>query len=215
MPELRQNSFKRQVAYKVRIVDVIRGNFVRDNISAGYIKLNEANVSRVNIIGTVVYKQEREINYSNYSSMVVDDGTEIISLRSFEDNKFFPKIDVGDVVLVIGKVREFNDERYIIPEILKKTENIGWLNVRKRELNNNNFVINNDVEAKGNALVEGTISLNEEIYPLIKKLDSGDGVLVKNIIKNSDNKETEDIIKRLLENGSIFEVKPGRVKVLE
>jgi len=34
----------------------------------------------------------------------------------------FDKFNVGDNILLIGKVREYNGENYIIPEIMKKSE---------------------------------------------------------------------------------------------
>ena len=56
---------------------------------------------------------------------------------------------------------------------------------------------------------------NEEIYLLIKKLDSGDGASIEDVVSESKNKESEGIIEKLLQNGDIFEIRPGRVKVLE
>src|SRR3989338_2288900 len=109
MPE--SQKFQRQIAYKLRIADILEGQFTKDDISAGYIKLNGISVSRVNVICTLVYKQEQA---GSYSSAVIDDGTGIISMRSFESDSF-SKFDVGDVILVIGRIREFSNEKYIIP----------------------------------------------------------------------------------------------------
>src|SRR3989344_7402622 len=130
MPDLEQKTFQRQVAYKVKISDILNGNFVKEEFSAGYVKLSGKNVSRVNIIATVVYKAEQ----SSTASAVIDDSTGKVLLRSFENNDIFSKVDIGDVVLVIGKIREFNNERYVVPEILKKVSNTEWMNVRKLEV---------------------------------------------------------------------------------
>ena len=126
MPELEQKAFqKRQVAYKIRVSDILNGNLEKEEFS-GNIRLSNTNVSRVNIIATVIYKSEE----FNYSSTVVDDGTGKIQLRSFENNSYFSKADVGDAVLVIGKIRDFNGEKYIMPEIFKKIEDSKWADVR-------------------------------------------------------------------------------------
>ena len=50
---------------------------------------------------------------------------------------------------------------------------------------------------------------------MIKKLDEGDGVLIDDVIKSSKIGDAEEIINRLLENGDIFEIKPGKLKILE
>ena len=210
MPELEQKEFqKRQIAYKISIADILKSNFVKDNFSVGYIKLNGLNISRVNVIGTVVYKIEKDTN----PIIFLDDGTGKISLRSFESNYFFSKIDVGDVALVIGRVREFNGEIYIMQEILKKVDNVDWLNLRKLELKNINY---HDEDLKNSdANSADAVDFNEEIFSLIRKLDDGNGAITDDVIKNSNKSDAEKIINKLLENGDIFEIKPGKIKVLE
>ena len=211
MPELEQKSFqKRQVAYKVRIADLLNGNFIKDNLSAGYIKLNDVNVSRVNIIAAVVYKSGKE---QNYTTAIVDDGTSKILLRSFENNDIFSKIDVGDVILVIGRIREYTSEKYISPEIIKKINNIAWVNVRKFEVKEQ--VVENAEPQTAAKIEELTSNIHEKICLLIKELDSGEGVLIEEVVNQSKMKDVDEIINKLLENGDIFEIKPGRVKVLE
>ena len=196
MPELEQKTFqKRQVAYKVRISDIL------DNV----------NISRVNIIATIVYKSEA----SNYNSAVIDDGTGRISLRSFENNAAFSKIDVGDTILIIGKIRKFNDEKYIMPEIFKKINNMEWLNLRKLELRNKSY-INDSIKTENKDVIkEAVVGNMGYVYSVIKKLDTGDGVSVEDVIKTSNDKNTENVIKVLLENGDVFEIRPGKLKVLE
>ncbi len=210
MPELQQKTLQRQIAYKVKISDVLNGSFTKDEIFSGYIKINDANVSRVNIIATVVYKSEGQ----SYASAIIDDGTGRISLRSFENRNKFSNIDVGDVVLMIGKIRDFNNEKYVIPEILKKVS-LEWLSVRKTELKHSNMIEDKAKIENKNLIEEVAININEEIYLLIKKLDNGDGVAIEDVVKNSNNNKVEQIIKKLLESGDIFEIKPGKIKLLE
>lgn len=201
---------KRQVAHKVNVSGILNAGFAKDEVSAGYIKLGDVNVSRVNVLATVVHKSE-----GAYANAVVDDGTGKISLRTFDNSGIFSKADVGDFVLIIGRIREFNNEKYIIPEILKKI-NIEWVNVRKLELKNSGLVEENaenkisDVHAD-----EKAAGIDGEVYLLIKRLDSGEGVPVDELIKSSNNTKAEAIINKLMESGDIFEIKPGRLKVLE
>ena len=103
---------KRLVARKARISDILQADFARDDSSAGFIKVGGLNISRVSMLGAVVHKSE-----GAYAGAVIDDGTGKISLRAFENIGVFSKADVGDFVLVIGKIRSFNDEKYVMPEI--------------------------------------------------------------------------------------------------
>lgn len=209
MPE--QTFQKRQVAYKVRISDILDSNFAKDELSAGYVKLGDKNISRVNVLAAIVHKSE-----SPYANAVIDDGTGKISLRTFENIGIFSKVDVGDFVTVVGKIREYNNEKYIIPEILKKTD-VGWMNARKLELKNFRL----DTDSKNNKMnddknpVKNSLGIDEEVYLLIKKLDNGDGADVDDIIKSANDTKAEVAINKLMESGDIFEIKPGRLKVLE
>ena len=209
MPELEQKAFqKRQVAYKLNISDILNGNLEKEELS-GNIRLSNTNVSRVNIIATVIYKSEE----FNYSSAVIDDGTGKIQLRSFENSAYFSKADVGDAVLVIGKIREFNNEKYIIPEIFKKVDNNKWMDARKLELKDMRIIGDNT-----NPLAKGPVEdskINDDIFSLIKKLDNGDGASFDEVIKIAGSIDAEKILSTLLKNGDVFEIKPGRLKVLE
>jgi len=210
MPELEKTFQKRQIAYKARVSDILNCSFSKDELSAGYIKLNGLNVSRVNVIANIVYKSGDD---QNYNSALIDDGTGKILLRTFENTNLFAKADVGDIVLVIGKIREYNNERYILPEIVRKLEKFEWMNLRKIELKDN--VIEQAKEPVNEAVEESAKNIGEEIYLLIKKLDDGDGASIEDVIKESNNPDAEKIISRLLENGDVFEIKPGKLKVLE
>ena len=212
MPDLEQKSFqKRQVACKVWISDILNSNFMKDETSAGYIKINDAVVSRVNLIATVVYKADQE---QNLGSVMIDDGTGKILLKSFENFAPFSKVDVGDMVMVVGRIREFSSEKYLMPEILKKLNDNNWMAVRKLELKNH-LLVEQKEEKIGDTNVDISVNTGEQVYILIKKLDTGDGADIDEVIKNSNLNDAESIVNRLLENGDIFEIKPGRVKVLE
>ena len=209
MPEPEQQ-FKRQVAYKIRILDILNSNFSKDEVSAGYIILNGAGISRVNLIATLVYKSDEV----SQTSGIIDDGTGKISMRVFDGQNIFFKIEVGDVVLVIGKIREFNNERYIYPEILRKAS-IEWLNLRRLELGKPIEKLQEKEESVIIEEVTEPATVFQQIYGLIKEFDKGEGATIEDVIKNSKTSEAEDIINKLLKNGDVFEIRPGRLKVQE
>ncbi len=208
---------KRQVAYKIRIKDILNGSYVKEEgWQPNYIEVNGNKVSRVNLIGIVVLK-------SDQNNMVLDDGSGRVPLRVFENNGFFEKVDVGDIVLLIGRPREFGSEKYVMPEIIKKIEDSGWANVRKKELKLNDVVIN-EVEEKAEEVkgvveeVEGADdpeTNSDKIFNFIKESDKGEGVNTEDVLGNIKEEGAEGMINKLLERGEIFEVSPGKLKVLE
>lgn len=52
------------------------------------------------------------------------------------------------------------------------------------------------------------------VREIIKELDSGDGADIDEIVLKSEIDETEKIIDNLLRDGEIYEIRPGRVKLL-
>ena len=49
------------------------------------------------------------------NNILIDDGTEKIMVRFFEENKNLLDLEVGEVVFILGRVREYQKEKYILP----------------------------------------------------------------------------------------------------
>lgn len=186
-----------QCAKKLRIIDVLNSQYVKEEgLNPNYLIVNDEKVFRVNIIGTLVGIRIEE-NEADF-----DDSTGMILLKSFEERKVFENFKPGDLVLVIGKPREFNN-KYLVPEIIKKTS-MDWLLVRKKELKN--------FKTKVSEVVEKKTSMND-LLDKIKSLDDGNGVLIEQLIK--EDPENEKKIQYLLKEGELFQPSQGKVKVLE
>lgn len=117
---------KRQVAYKVKIKDIVNASYVvLEGWDPNYIVIDGKKASRINVIGTIIAKEN--------NSLMIDDGSGNIQVRNFEDNKDYAQFNEGDIINVVGKVREYNSEKYIIDEFIKKTD-ARWLILRKKEI---------------------------------------------------------------------------------
>jgi len=225
---------KRLVAHKICIKDIIESKYViEEGWQPNYIiTKNGKQISRANVIGTIVLKTDGE--NVNYKSIVLDDGTGKISIRSFDEKNPLLNFNIGDIVLLIGKLRQYGQEKYIVPEIVKKIENKAWIELRKFELGRKQTASNQDSEStkqalpvQKEALIENvvldeeivtenkTISTSEKILSLVKELDNGTGADMQELINKSSIEESEKIVKTLLEQGEIFEIKPGKLKILE
>ncbi len=206
---------KRLVAQKVSIKEILQGEYVKeDGWNPNYIITDGKKIYRINLISVVLSKSNQ--TDTNYYSLLLDDGTSKISARSFEKNYIIENLEIGDVVLLIGRAREYGKERYVIPEIIKKIENKGWIEVRKLELRKNEE--KKKIEEKVERVSEEEVITepsSQVIYNLIKKMDNGNGVDFDSVIKNSNLSNTEEIISNLLQEGEVFELRPGKLKVLE
>lgn len=204
---------KRWIAHKLNIKDLS----IEEYDEKGYIKYGEINVRRVRIMGSVVSKFISDDK--NYGFLVMDDGTETIRVRSFEDSlELIKKTEIGDVIDVIGRIRKYEEEIYIIPEIIKKIDDLNWLILRKLELIKQNKNFNLYENSEPDSLKEDSKeeSHREKIVELIKRFDLGDGVEISKIKEEyKDSEKVEDIIKELLNEGELFEPVPEKIKLLE
>jgi len=197
----------RQVAYIINLKDLSNGTFVKEEgWSPNYVSISDKKVSRVNFIAAIINVEQE----NNVQNMLVDDGTGKISLRNFEAPF---NVTVGDIVLIIGRVRQFGNEIYITPEIIKKNIDTKWSAVWKELALKQDVQVVPKIEEK----VE-EISITEEpksnvnsILEKIKELDDGSGANYEEILKTTDEKT----ISSLLQQGEIFELKPGKLKVLD
>jgi len=216
---------KRQIACKARIADLINGKYIKEEgWTPNYIITKQGkHISRINLIGTIISKGD---SGKDYQSLIIDDGSGNISLRAFEKNEAINNTEIGDVIIVIGRPREYGSEKYIVPEIIKKINNNKWINVRKIELEIEDLkttelpakeekVIIESIESESVKQTKSIINNPQIVYETVKKLDSGQGVNIDKIIKKTGIKEAEEIIKKFLMEGEMFEISPGKIKILE
>lgn len=204
---------KRQVAYKIWINDILNGEYVKEEGEwiPNYIKIGNKKVSRVNLIAVVVSRQNME--NTNYQGIILDDGSGKISVRSFDGN--FDKVEIGDFVMVIGRPREYFKEKYIVSEIVKKVSNPLWAEVRKIELSTEPASKPALAALPLEESVMQSSDVGEKIFELIKQIDKGAGADTQEVISKANVEGAEGIITSLLERGEVFEIKPGRLKILE
>jgi RPA family protein len=101
--------------------EIITGKFVKKTgFESSYVLTNLGRrLSRVKIMGVIVDKfvspDER------YATITLDDSSETIRCKSFVDVKIFSDLNNGDLVDVFGRLREYNGEIYVMPEIIVKS----------------------------------------------------------------------------------------------
>jgi len=195
---------KRQVAFKVKINEILNGEYKKeDGWQPNYLITEYGKISRVNVIAVLVSKNEDE------KSFMLDDGSGKIAMRTFENKNF--DVDVGDIVLAIGRPREWNFQKYIMPEIIKRMKDKRWVEVRKLELEERKKIKKSYIEVKE----EVVLSPYQKILDLINVLDSGEGADFQDVLIKSKINDGEKILNNLLEQGEVFEVRPGKLKILE
>ncbi|MDD5182503.1 MAG: OB-fold nucleic acid binding domain-containing protein [Candidatus Nanoarchaeia archaeon] len=225
---------KRWTAYKMHVKDVVNGNYTGE----GFISFGQWQVNRVRIMGTVVQKFISEDN--GYGFFIIDDSTETVRVRSFKDSVDLIKMaEIGDMIDVFGRVRKYEEEIYVIPEILRKVDEPNFYILRKLELKKQDKrIVLTEAPKKEEAkpaeqpdeIVEEVIDTGEKktetagdginprrkVVDCIAGFDKGEGVEVDKLMKGCGL--SEDIVERvltdLMNEGEIFEPRAGKVKIL-
>ena len=204
---------KRQTAIKARIGDLLRGQFVKDSGELpNHVLLSDGRkIGRANVLGTVV---EGDTSLG-YPFVILDDGTGKITVRAFEPLPALTRCEVGNIVCVIGRLREFNKELYLIPEIVRMLHDKTWILVRQAELEGDvATVVLTGAESAKEQLVEELVEEEHPLLKVIRALDTGEGADYERVVAESGHERTDDELQHLLNKGQIFLAKPGRLKVL-
>ena len=202
--------FKRNIAYKLRIGDILRGKPRIEAERFKFLELGDKNVVRINLVGNIVDKYESE-GEKQYCFLTLDDGSGQIKVKAFgEDMKPLKDLTQGQTIVIIGTLRNWNNETYIQPEIIKNLPT-EYLLVRKLELEKNNPLPQTPLQR------EHIIALKDNLLDLIKKAEEQGGIEKDEIIMQLKSSSPEIInqeIKKLLEEGIIFEPRPGKLRWL-
>jgi len=125
----------RSVALKVKIEDLVNGKYVRQSDAEPSHLLSPwgQHILRARAIATVIEKFISQDQ--NYGVLRVDDGSETIRLKAWgQDVKTLADFKVGDLIDVIGRVREYEGEVYLLPEVIARIEDPNWELVREMEV---------------------------------------------------------------------------------
>ncbi|MBU0894172.1 MAG: OB-fold nucleic acid binding domain-containing protein [Nanoarchaeota archaeon] len=205
-----EQQYKRHIAYKLRIGDILIGKPILDGERFSFVELGNKKIIRVNIIGNIVDKFESEGD-KKYSFFMLDDGSGQIRLKVFGDDvDKFKYITQGLTVVVIGVLRYWNNELYINPEIVKE-QDTKYLLIRKLEIEKEKEK-NSDPLGK-----DQIIAVKDKLLGTIKNAEEAGGIEIEKIIMNLREISPTIInqeIQKLLEEGIIFEPRPGKVRYL-
>lgn len=196
-------------ARKLRISEVVSSSI--ENPEPGKFILTTKSgirVSKVRVMGTVVDVFRSEIG--NYASFTLDDGTGTIRVKVWRGRDVAGSINVGDIIDVVGSVRVYKGEVYLVPELIIRVEDPNWELVRELEiLASQSLLAKSRSSQRRTALLKG-------IVKMIDSLDTGNGVSKSTLGKllNVTEEELEDALDVLLREGIIYETDNGYYKRL-
>lgn len=113
---------QRMTARRMVSEDIINGKYYKqEGFDPNYLVTpSGVRVSRVELVGTVVdtFVNDEE----TYGAITIDDGSEVIRAKFFQELEGMEGLEEGDIVQIVGKVRKYDDEIYVQPEFLKERD---------------------------------------------------------------------------------------------
>ena len=198
---------KRQTAYKIRIGDLAKGKEIFEDGRMRFVELGDRQIYRVNIIANIIERFLSE-GERRFLSFTIDDASGQVRMRVFGDDiDRFTDITQGNTVRVIGTLRNFNNETYISPEIIKIVDPRHLL-VRKLEL---------DAERSQKPTNKEEVkAIKDRILDIVKSAEPDGGLEADKIIMAIDSAPqlVSQEITKLLEEGMLYEPRPGKIRFL-
>ncbi|MCY3411173.1 MAG: hypothetical protein INQ03_05990 [Candidatus Heimdallarchaeota archaeon] len=149
---------KREPGRLMRIIDIYNRGKIIEFDGKKYFQMDDATlVKRVRLFGTCVarYDKPNEENEEDYSALTIDDGSDTIRIKVWsrpfkrQDGSMYNQYDlvnnikVGDMIDILGKVREWENEFYVIPDQIAVKNDISW------EINRRSKLFSLDVDQYG------------------------------------------------------------------
>ena len=121
---------ERMTAVRASIADIVKGTFGEDD-GHRVISPEGVELRRVMIVGHIV---DRLTGKDNFASITIDDGTETIRAKAWgSEAASLQEVEENILALVIGKVKEYNEEIYLVPEIIRPLPDPNFLTLHKLE----------------------------------------------------------------------------------
>jgi len=174
--------------------------------------------SEVKIFGTVLsknlYKTEGKVEYG---VLVISDGSgPTIQIKAWgNDASALDQFEKGELIDVVGKVRQKKDEIFLVPEIVKKLDDPNWRIVRELEIIEDYLRRNKARMRSPFRSDDKERDLRTEIISIIDAKGGNTGIDFTELakcIKHSNEEEIKKTLNELLDQGTICETRPGRYR---
>jgi hypothetical protein len=230
---------ERATATKCSVADLLRGRYNVNGSTLNYVETPYGEASRVNLVAAVVAKPGKR------TLIIDDGSGQVEVRAFDDDSLFEPLSVGGVLLLIGRPRRHEGQTYVVAEICkllsgpkwleLRRAELTRTLPAKTRSPVNENkgkeefsttqpppIIPKQDAKKmvkaetpkaeKGDAPVTIT---SDKIIDLIRQLDDGGGAAVEKVLAKADRADAETMLTNLLAEGEIFEIRPGRVKVLE
>ncbi len=207
----------RMPAAKVWIREILEGQF--EDVSVGAIRYfrlpSGGSVVSVRIMGVVV--DSYMSSDAGHVRLVLEDGTGSISVRAWDqdvellvDPETGSPYSRGTILDVVGRVREWRGERYVVPQLTVRVEDPNWILVRTLEILRERMRITAAASAPEEVPEHRPVGVREAILKLLRERGPLREEQIAAEFPESQGEAVLRALDRLMEEGLIYLDEEGR-----
>ena len=120
---------ERMTAVRTSVADIVRGTYNEEN---GHHVMSPQGVElrRVVLVGFIV---RQYVGQGSFASITIDDGTETIRAKAWGETQSLEQVETNTLAMIVGKVREYEGEVYIVPEIVRHLDDANYMTLHQLE----------------------------------------------------------------------------------
>jgi RPA family protein len=222
---------ERMTAVRASISDITSGSFSNDN-GPHVISPFGVELRRVVLVGFVVnkfYREGDDTGKKRFESITVDDGTDTIGVKVWgeEDASLLEGVKENILALVVGRVREYNEEVYVMPEIVRELTDPNYMSLHLLErykaiLNRSGISTPETIEQQQELLAPASVSVSgklaNDILAFVRLEAPPEGISLRDIVayfekKGQDSEKVQTKVFNLVAEGALNEVSIGQFRV--
>ncbi len=195
---------ERMTAVRASVADIIHGTYSEED-GHHVVSPQGVELRRVVLVGFIV---KQYIGQGSFASITIDDGTETIRAKTWGETQSLEQAEPNTLAMIVGKVREYEGEVYIVPEIVHPLDDANYITLHQLERYKAILTLSgistpseesmDDVQetlkpakskssaSKKKSKSPGTLS--KQILRFIKKNVSPDGVYLQDIVSHFEKK---------------------------
>jgi len=221
---------ERMTAVRASISDITNGSFSNDN-GPHVMSPFGVELRRVVIVGFVInkfYREGDDTGKKRFESITMDDGTDTIGVKVWgdEDADLLEGVKESILALVVGRVREYNDEVYLMPEIVRELTDPNYMSLHLMErykaiLNRSGISLPDTVEQQQELLASPSTTVSgklaNDIIAYVRLEAPPEGIPLKDIVayfekKGQDSEKIQTRVFNLVAEGALNEVSIGKFR---
>ncbi len=120
---------ERMTAVRASVADIIRGTYSEED-GHHVVSPQGVELRRVVLVGFIV---NQYVGQGSFASITIDDGTETIRAKAWGETQSLEQVETNTLAMIVGKVREYEGEVYIVPEIVRPLDDANYMTLHQLE----------------------------------------------------------------------------------